>query len=70
MLIQSNKVKNFSADQKDLKLWKEARNREEKEFMKWETQKEELHKTNNISQNTQQQQWQIKQNKDDNKQKR
>ena len=57
MLIQSDKVENFSSDQEDLKSWKEARNRKEKEFIKWETQKEELHRMNDTSQNAQQQ-WQ------------
>ena len=57
MLIQSDRVENFFSDQENLKSWKETRNKEEKEFTEWEIQKEELHKTNNTLQNTQQQ-WQ------------
>ena len=69
MLIQSNKVENFSSDQEDLKLWEEARNKKEKESTKWEIQRKESHRMNNTLQNTQQWWWQIKQSEDDNKQK-
>ena len=70
MLVQSDRIGNFSSDQEDLKSWKEARNKEEKEFTEWEIQKEKLHRTNNTLQDTQQQQQQIRQSKDDDKQKK
>ena len=57
MLIQSDRIENFSSDQEDLKSWEEARNREEKESMKWEIQKEKSHRINNMLQDAQQQQW-------------
>ena len=60
MLIQSDKVENFFADQEDLKSWEEARNKEEKESTEWGIQKKKSHKTNNTSQDTQQQWWQMK----------
>ena len=68
MLIQSDKVGNFSSDQEDLKSWKEARNKKEKESMKWETQKKESHRINNTLQDTQQQWQQTRQNEDDDEQ--
>ena len=57
MLIQPDEIENFSSNQEDLKSWEEARNREEKKSMKWETQREEPHRMNNTLQDTQQQ-WQ------------
>ena len=70
MLIQSDKIENFSSDQEDLKSWEETRNKKEKEFTEWEIWKRESCRTNNTLQNTQQQWQQTKQNEDDNEQKR